>query len=74
MRNESTDTSGGHGGGDEVVARELTASMCEGVVPTVGVKEGLESAITCMAIDRAMETGAVVDLTSDWRRADEVLK
>jgi hypothetical protein len=69
IENVSTDASGGHGGGDEVLARELADSMLNGVRPAVGLREGMESAIACFGIDRAMDTGTVVDLTEDWARA-----
>ncbi|MDA0990223.1 MAG: Gfo/Idh/MocA family oxidoreductase [Verrucomicrobia bacterium] len=66
---ESTEASGGHGGGDDVLAAELADSMLNGSVPKVGVQEGLKSAIACFAIDDAMDSGQVVDLASYWKRA-----
>ena len=62
--------SGGHGGGDEVLARDLKRCMLEGVDPAVGVQAGLEAAVTVFAIDRAADEGVVVDLTEDWQRVD----
>lgn len=62
---------GGHGGGDEVLARELRRCMLEGVDPAVGVKEGLEAAVTAFAIDRAADEGKVIDLAEDWRKVDD---
>lgn len=69
VEDESTTSSGGHGGGDAVLARELADSMLNGTAPSVGLVEGMESAIACFAIDRAMDTGAVVDLADWWKRA-----
>ncbi len=66
----STDSSGGHGGGDEVLAKELADSMLNGTPPSVGLIEGMESAIACFAIDQAMDTGTVVDLTAWWKKAE----
>ena len=65
----STGTSGGHGGGDEILAKELADSMLNGAPPAVGLIEGMESAIACFAIDQAMETGTVVDLADWWKNA-----
>lgn len=61
-----TGTSDGHGGGDEVLARELAESMLRGTPPAVGLEEGLASAFTAFAIDEAMETGCVVSLDKYW--------
>lgn len=61
---------GGHGGGDEILAQELADSMLHGRPPAAGLEEGLTSAVTCFAIDRAADTGRVVDLTPWWARVD----
>jgi len=66
----STEVKGGHGGGDEVLAAELAESMLHHRHPSVGLMEGLESAVTCFAMDEAMDTGKVVDLQRYW----EVIK
>ncbi len=66
----STKGSGGHGGGDKILARELADSMLDGVPPSVGLIEGLVSAVTCFAIDDAMDTGTVVDVTPYWEACD----
>jgi len=47
----SSGASGGHGGGDAVLAKELVDSMVNGAAPSVGLLEGMESAIACCAID-----------------------
>jgi predicted dehydrogenase len=59
---------GGHGGGDDVLARELAESMLRGIVPQVGLDEGLASAFTCFGIDEATESGEVVDMAKYWRK------
>ena len=58
---------GSHGGGDDVLARELSQSMLKGVAPAVGLDEGLASAFTCFGIDEAMETGRVVEMSKYWK-------
>ncbi len=65
----SSGSSGGHGGGDQVLAKELVDSMLNGTPPSVGLVEGMESAIACFAIDEAMDTGTIVDLEDWWKRA-----
>lgn len=72
LLDESTDVKGLHGGGDDHLARELVASMLTGAPPSAGMVEGLESAVTCFAIDDAMNEGRVVDLAPYWKRVDEV--
>ena len=66
IENASAGVSGGHGGGDNPLVEELADSMLHGSPPKVGIEEGLRSALTCFAIDEAMETGAVVDLAPYW--------
>jgi predicted dehydrogenase len=62
----STEGKGGHGGGDKVLADELADSMLRQKLPSVGLMEGLESAVTCFAIDEAMDTGTVVNVQRYW--------
>jgi predicted dehydrogenase len=70
IENVSTEGKGGHGGGDEVLAAELAESMLHLKPPSVGLIEGLESAVTCFAIDEAMDTGKVVDLQPYWKNIE----
>lgn len=65
----STSGAGGHGGGDEFLVQELAAAMLKGKTPRTGVDDGLKSALTSLAIDKAMATGKVVDLAPMWVRA-----
>ncbi len=60
--------SGGHGGGDPVLTRELADCMRHGNPPAVGLDEGLASAITSFAIDDAMDCGQIIDLRPTWRK------
>jgi predicted dehydrogenase len=68
LENLSTSSRGGHGGGDDVLATELAETMLHHTVPSVGLMEGLESAVTCFAIDEAMDTGKVVDVAPCWEK------
>ena len=70
LQDASTDARGGHGCGDEVLAAELADSMFKATPPSVGLREGVESAVTCFALDDALDTGAVVDLTAYWNQVD----
>jgi predicted dehydrogenase len=56
----------GHGGGDRVIMRELSESMLKETLPVTSGQEGLESAITALAIDEARNTNSVVDLNAIW--------
>jgi predicted dehydrogenase len=68
-RKVKASTKGSHGGGDDVLARDLSASMLTGRVPAVGLDEGLASAFTCFGIDEAMNKGVVVDMDKYWNLA-----
>ncbi len=68
-RRISTGAQGGHGGGDEVLAREVAGCMLRGNEPATGFEDALKSSIVCFAIDKAMETGRVVNLKPMWAQA-----
>jgi predicted dehydrogenase len=68
MEDHSTCAKGGHGAGDDVLAKELAETMLHHTPPSVGLMEGLESAVTCFAIDEAMDTGKVVDVAPYWEK------
>jgi len=72
MEDHSTHAKGGHGDGDSHLARELVESMLCGASPSSGMKEGLEAAVTCFAIDAAMEHGSVVDVDRYWAQVDRI--
>ncbi len=66
----STGAKSAHGGGDAVLAAELAESMLHQRTPSVGLMEGLESAVTCFAIDEAMDTGTVVNVHQYWDKIE----
>ena len=68
IEDASSGASGGHGGGDDILCRELAESMLRGTVPTVGIEEGIRAAVTCFAIDDAIDKGEVVDLSPYWEK------
>ncbi len=61
-------TGEGHAGGDEVIMRELLDSMLNGSAPKCGGDEGLESAVTALAIDEARVKGSMLDMEGIWRK------
>ena len=69
IQNVKAGVAGGHGGGDAVLAKELAALMLRGGTPRASVEDGLKSAVTCFAIDKAANTGRVVDVRPYWKRA-----
>ena len=64
----SSEASGGHGGGDEILTAELADAMLNGATPAAGLKEGLEASVVSFAIDDALDTGKVIDLKSYWEK------
>jgi hypothetical protein len=70
IENHATSGKGMHGGGDDVLAEELVASMMSGAPMSVGIDEGLDAAVTCFAIDDAMAQREVVELAPYWARVD----
>ncbi len=70
LKDYSTSGQGMHGGGDDVLAQELVATMLKGDPASTSLEEGLNAAVTCFAIDEAQVSGQVVDLTPYWDRVD----
>jgi predicted dehydrogenase len=70
LEDHSLGKTDGHGGGDDILADELVASMLHGADSSVGVKEGVESTVTCLAIDEAADTGTVVDMERYWQAVE----
>jgi predicted dehydrogenase len=64
-----TEGAGGHGGGDAILACELADTMLNGSKPRATMIDGLKSAVTCFAIDKATDSGRVVDVRPYWKRA-----
>jgi len=60
--------SGMHGGADSIIMDNLAESMFKGVTPKATGREGLLSAIVCIAVDEAMVKGQVVDVEPYWAR------
>ncbi len=60
----------GHGGGDAFIMKELFHTMTTGDAPKCSGDEGLESAVLALAIDRAAQTGTIVDLEPVWKALD----
>lgn len=73
LEDHSTVASGGHGDGDEHLAKELVESMLHGNAPAASMIEGLESSVTCFAIDDAMDERRVVELAPYWQQTDQLL-
>ena len=65
----STDASGGHGGGDKILADSLADSIIKGCPSKTGLEDGLRAAFTVFAIDEAERIGKVVDLMPLWKQA-----
>lgn len=60
----------GHGGGDPVIMSELYKTMMDDGSPKSSGREGLESAITALAIDQAKNSGEVFALEDVWSELD----
>lgn len=67
----SAGVSGGHGGGDPVLCTHLASMMTEDAESLTTLEDGVSSAVVCFAVDEAMESGAVVDLSAMWDRVDQ---
>lgn len=59
-----------HGGGDHYLVEQIATAIEKHIQPESSVDEGLKSAITCFAIDKAMQTGTVVNLMDLWKKAE----
>jgi len=65
----NTRADGGHGGGDEVMAKSMLATLLHGVPPLASVEEGIRSAIVAFGIDQATDRNLVISLKDMWCRA-----
>jgi predicted dehydrogenase len=63
-------TEDSHNGADQSMARDLKATMERGAKFPVTPFDSMEAGLTVMAIDRAMETRAMVDCAEMWARYD----
>jgi hypothetical protein len=57
----------GHGGGDDFIMKELYDTMINGVPPKCSGNEGLESAVSALAIDQSARENCVVELEPVWK-------
>ena len=69
VRRVETGSKGGHGGADGILRKSLSDSILTGAAPLADPEDGLRSAIAALGIDRAMESGAVIDLAPMWELA-----
>lgn len=60
-------STGGHGGGDEVLVKELQEYMTNDIEPAATVTDGLNSAFVCFAIDDAQRNERIVYLENLWQ-------
>jgi len=63
-------TDDNHNGADQAMARDLLATLDDGAVFPVTPYESMEAGLTVMAIDRAMDQGAVIDCAPMWAEFD----
>ncbi|PTY02658.1 gfo/Idh/MocA family oxidoreductase [Verrucomicrobia bacterium LW23] len=63
-------TQGGmHFGADTVMATHLARTITDDAPPLATLDDGLRSAIACMGVDDALDSGTIVDLRPLWARA-----
>lgn len=67
----STGARGGHGNGDPVLCAHLGKMMTEGAPSLTTLEDGINSAVVCFGVDRAMERREVFDLSPLWREVDQ---
>ncbi|MDB5432347.1 MAG: oxidoreductase domain protein [Caulobacter sp.] len=65
-----TRTDDNHNGADQAMAADLKASLEAGAAFPVTPGDSMEAGLTVMAIDRAMDEGAVVDCAPMWAAYD----
>jgi predicted dehydrogenase len=70
LQDHSMKGAGMHGGGDEVLARELVATMISDEPTSTTLDDGMAASVTCFAIDQAMESGRTVDMAPYWKEVD----
>ncbi|WP_173088197.1 Gfo/Idh/MocA family oxidoreductase [Devosia sp. 1635] len=62
-----------HYGADEQMAEDILRHLTEGVPLPVSVTDALEAGLLALAMDQAMKTRSVVDMTPIWQRFDTAL-
>jgi len=63
-----------HFGSDPAMGHDLAAHLLDGAPFPVNVKDAMTAGLTVMAVDRAMETGSVVDCAPLWEKLDRHLE
>ncbi|PCJ60596.1 MAG: oxidoreductase [Planctomycetota bacterium] len=56
----------GHGGGDDILSKHFTEMVLNQAPSLTSVEDGVKAAVTCFAIDQAMDERRVVDASSLW--------
>lgn len=57
-----------HGGGDAVIMKELFHTMVTQEAPLTSGLEGLQSAVTALAVDQAITEQRIMDLEPTWKK------
>lgn len=68
LQRVSVGVKGNHGGGDEILGKELLESIHRGTPPKTGLMDGIKSAVTCFGIDEAADNGKVVQMAPYWKK------
>lgn len=68
MRPGSKDA--GHYGGDALMAERLASSMIHGTPPLADIEDGVRSAVSCLGVDVALDSGEVVDYSPLWDKVE----
>jgi predicted dehydrogenase len=61
---------GGHGGADDVLVNHWSRMIHEEIPSLTGIETGIESAVACFAMDRAMRENKIVELDEYWEKLD----
>jgi predicted dehydrogenase len=61
-----------HGGADSLVMDYLLKMMYKNAPTLSPIKAGIEAAATCFALDKAMLTKQVVEMTEYWKKLDRI--
>jgi predicted dehydrogenase len=57
----------GHGGGDDYIMKELYDTMINGTAPKCSGSEGLQSAVSALALDLSARQHQMIDLEPVWK-------
>lgn len=58
----------GHGGGDTFLVNDLIVAMTTEAGPKATGQEGLLSAVSCIALEEAMQKRQVIDVEPYWKQ------